>query len=322
MYKLKQIPEDFIVKELSSFTLGDGPYLYCRVRKREKNTLDAVREIAQSLGIKEKQIGFAGSKDKHAVTEQVMSFLNVPAEKMLSFPDVEVLGRAKNPLSLGDLEGNAFTITIRNLQDETIVPVEKGVNYFDEQRFGRHNLAIGRALVKGDIASAVSLIDVFSVISHLQQKPQDYVGALRTLPLRLLRLYVNAYQSYLWNEMVARFLKPGREVSYSQGMFVFPEKIPDVSLPLVGFATNVDAHPSVVREVLAEEGITPLDFVLRSLPMLSLEGEDRVVAVPVENVEIGKKQGDELTPGKQKVAVSFSLPKGSYATMVIRQMVR
>src|SRR3989344_4836245 len=76
MYKLKQIPEDFVVIEISSVqTEKQGKYFYFWLKKKGLNTLDVVKELARQLRIKEKDIGFAGSKDKHAVTEQMISIL-------------------------------------------------------------------------------------------------------------------------------------------------------------------------------------------------------------------------------------------------------
>ena len=68
MYILKQKPEDFVVTEVSNVNvLGQGKFIYLLLKKTNRNTLDCVREIARQLGLKEKDIGFAGSKDKNAV---------------------------------------------------------------------------------------------------------------------------------------------------------------------------------------------------------------------------------------------------------------
>jgi len=63
MYQIKQIPEDFIVKERSTIIpTPHGRYLYVLLRKTNRNTLDVVKELSRILRIKDKQIGFAGSK--------------------------------------------------------------------------------------------------------------------------------------------------------------------------------------------------------------------------------------------------------------------
>ena len=74
MYKIKHIPEDFIVKERSTIKiLLSGKYIYFLLKKKNWNTLDVIQKLAVIFDISEKKIGFAGSKDKNAVTEQVCS---------------------------------------------------------------------------------------------------------------------------------------------------------------------------------------------------------------------------------------------------------
>ncbi len=334
-YQLKQLPEDFVVTELPAVeTSPQGRYSYFWLTKRGRNTLDAVKELARRLGVKEKDIGFAGSKDKQAVTKQVISVAGVKKERVeqVDIPNVSVdfLGYGNKPISLGDLEGNHFEITIRNIEDETIEKTSLVENYFDEQRFSKHNVLIGRNLVKKDFAQATSLIDDFKVKRYLEEKPKDYVGALKKLPLRLLRMYVNAYQSYLWNKTVAEYLnKKGKVlkiVPYSEGDFIFvtdAERFQDLKIPLLGFGKS-DFEKDVqeiINTILKEEQLAHSDFVIKQIPELSLEGELRNVFVAVKEMRIGRKTNDELNLGKKKVKISFTLGKGSYATMVVKRMV-
>ena len=92
-----------------------------------------------------------------------------------------------NPISLGDLNGNRFIITVRDI---TKKPFEKSefINYFGEQRFGKHNVEIGIAILKKDFKKASSLIDYFFVQEHLKQKPNDYVGAIQKVPFKILKI--------------------------------------------------------------------------------------------------------------------------------------
>ena len=125
MYILKQIPEDFVVTEISNVKiLGQGKYLYLNLKKTNRNTLDCVKEIAKQLNLKEKDVGFAGSKDKNAVTTQLVSVLGVSKEKISKIKidncELSILGSGNKPISLGDLEGNSFEITIRDLEEVNI----------------------------------------------------------------------------------------------------------------------------------------------------------------------------------------------------------
>ncbi len=336
MYKLKQLPSDFMVTEVSSLEKQkQGKYLYFWLKKNGKNTIDVVQEIARQLRIKEKQIGFAGSKDKHAVTLQLISVIGVSRENMerIKINDVsfEFYGYGNKPISLGDLEGNNFEIVIRNLESEKVEKISVVENYFDEQRFSERNVEIGRCLIKKDFAKAAKLIDDPKVGPYLEKKPHDYVGAIKFLPVRLLRMYVNAYQSYLWNKTVALYLEKNgkvlKKVPYSQGELVFVsdiEDFKDLKIPLIGFGHETFPYlqvQNIIEEMMEMEQLSYADFIIKQIPELTLEGELRNVFVEVKDLKVGRKAKDELHPVKKKVKVSFTLSKGSYATMVIRRMV-
>lgn len=338
MYKLKQIPEDFLVREISTVTFSDaGKYLYFLLRKKNWNTMDVIKRLASILGVAEKKIGFAGSKDKNAVTEQVCSVEGVSKDRLLGVKlnDVafDFLGYGDVPISLGDLNGNDFEIVIRNFNEEKIEKVSSVENYFDEQRMSTSNVAIGRALVRKDFASAVTLIDDALVFRHLEEKKNDFVGALKKIPIRLLRLYVNAYQSYLWNETLAAYLLAKgevlKEVDYSLGKFFFVRdstSLVDLEVPIIGFGSeDVLVDPimkKIIEDLMVKEGIDYYDFVIKQIPELTLEGEFRKAFVKVENLKIDVKEKDDRNKGKKKVMVTFSLGKGSYATMVVKRIVK
>jgi len=336
MYKLKQLQEDFVVIEIPAVkTETQGGFLYFWMRKKGRNTLDVVKELARQLRIKEKGIGFAGSKDKHAITEQMISIAGVNKENVekLHFENtsLEFYGYGSKPISLGDLQGNRFEIVIRDLDDEIVEKTDHFENYFDEQRFSENNVKIGRHLLKKEFGKAAALVDDLKVRKYLDSKPTDYVGALKILPLRLLRMYVNAYQSYLWNKTVAMYLekvgKVLKKVPYSEGELLFvsnPEKFKELKIPLVGFG-HEDLDDNEVQEIIdgimEEENISYSDFIIKQIPELTLEGELRNVFVVVKDMKIAKTMKDELNDGKKKVKVSFTLPKGSYATLVIKRII-
>ncbi len=336
MYQIKQLPEDFLVTELSHAEIkGKGDYLYYKLVKRDWNTLDAVKRIAQTLKIREKQIGFAGSKDRKAITEQVISFLGVAQVQVdqlkINGLELHFLGRGETPISLGDLEGNKFEIVVRNLEHRpdfegiTLVP-----NYFDEQRFGLRNVEIGRSLLKKDFEKAVTLINDPHYVEYLQEHRNDYIGALKKLPIRLLRLYLNAYQSYLWNETLTVYLRDygiiEKEVPYSLGKFIFvknPGQFLKLQIPLIGFGSREwerEGVHDIIQYLMKKEKIVYEDFVIRQIPELSLEGELREAFVEVGELHLGPWEDDELNPGKKKLVLTFRLPKGSYATIVVRRM--
>jgi tRNA pseudouridine13 synthase len=327
MYILKQIQEDFIVTEITNIkSEKEGNVSYYWLEKKNYNTLDAVKTIARKLNLKEKEIGFAGSKDKQAITKQLISIKRVKKEKVhsLELKDINLTfyGYGNKPISLGELTGNKFKIVIRNLEDYQIEKTNFIENYFDEQRFSKHNVEIGRHLIKKQFKEAAELIDNFKVKEHLTKCQNDYVGAIKKLQIRLLRFYVNAYQSYLWNETLAQYLKNGKKVKYSQGEFVFSKEKLNLKIPLIGFASSISKElQPIIEEIMQKEKLNYLDFVIKQIPELSLEGELRNAFIDVNDLIISKEQEDELNEGKKKVKISFSLGKGSYATMVVRKII-
>jgi tRNA pseudouridine13 synthase len=149
---LRTAPEDFEVDEILGFAAsGEGPHALLRVRKRGANTEWVARELARAAGVKPFEVGFAGLKDRNAVTTQ---HFTVPRGKRaaeefvgLSGEGYEVLGAAPHQRKLprGALEGNRFSITVRGLScdparlGERLGRIATGgtPNYFGEQRFGR-----------------------------------------------------------------------------------------------------------------------------------------------------------------------------------------
>ncbi|HZD42485.1 MAG TPA: tRNA pseudouridine(13) synthase TruD, partial [Methanomicrobiales archaeon] len=146
---LKKSPGDFIVDEIPAPLSGDGPYLIVRLTKENWDLQHAVKEIAKRLGMSHRRIGWAGTKDKRAITTQFISIYNGDREQVerLHIKDLslEVVGRSPAALSLGMLEGNRFDITIRECERDSLSErvgsvaetISHGIpNYVGLQRFG------------------------------------------------------------------------------------------------------------------------------------------------------------------------------------------
>ena len=149
-FPFKRQPEDFIVKEKNNLSFKPkGKYAYFLLKKRNCNTLDALKLLARELHVPLDQVGFAGLKDKLAITEQVISVPKryVTAQNYRLSPQVYLrfLGYGDEPIRLGKFLGNEFTITLRPLGRRQKNRIRKGLsfftqygfpNYFGEQRFG------------------------------------------------------------------------------------------------------------------------------------------------------------------------------------------
>ena len=274
--------------------------------------IDAILKIARNLNIPVKNIGFAGAKDKTAITEQVISIRAIPRKRVerLSFEDIELtyIGQGNKPISLGDLKANRFRITVRNLEKRFFIKrADRIPNLFGPQRFSKNNAEIGKFLVQKNFKKAVDLIDQEIVKEYMSENLGDFIGALRQLSLKLRKLYIHSYQSQIWNETVEEYMK---EKPFKSEL-----------IPIVGFQTQLKHNKvcNIIRKLMNREGITQRDFIIPQIPEISSEGSDRELYIQPENFRVTKDQ-DELNKGKEKAILSFTLPKGSYATVIVEYL--
>jgi tRNA pseudouridine13 synthase len=175
---LKSMPEDFVVEEIPSppSPSPEGRYTIATIRVRNWETNRLVRELARTLHISRRRIGFAGTKDKRAVTTQLLSFDGVSpdAVRTLRLGDVDVLDaqRGDAPLEIGNLEGNRFRVIVRKLSvppgeaERRIQETERELrrlggfpSFFGVQRFGSVRPithVVGRHIVRGEFEAAVN----------------------------------------------------------------------------------------------------------------------------------------------------------------------
>ena len=318
MCKIKQIPEDFVVKEIPTKEFNEkikdkGHYTYFILKKINYNTEKAIQELSDYFRIQRKWFGYAGNKDKIAITEQYCSVKAKIKNIRIKDIEVKVIGYGNEPISLGDLKKNYFEITVRNI-DKKPKKLDKVINYFDEQRFGinKNNHLIGKDIIKGNFKEAINKIlsNNPELKDFIDKNPTNYIGTLRKLPKKILLLYIHSYQSYLWNKTVNEYL---------QCKYNSEEKI-----PIVGFGTEIKNKilKQIIEDIMKEEDITYRDFIIKQLPELSQEGSERDLFVKVKDLKIGELEKDDLNPGKNKVKFSFYLDKGAYATNVIKEIFR
>jgi tRNA(Glu) U13 pseudouridine synthase TruD len=322
MVVLKHLPEDFVVEEIPDREWKHtGSFLVVEVKKRLHNTEDVARRIASSLRLNSRAVTFAGNKDKHALTTQYMSIKNTNPSllKNISIPDVQIafVGYTDEPLSLGSLLANRFVINARDIPLSASFPLLPSTilipNTFGSQRFGVRNHEVGKAIIKGHFQQACKLIveqggrQQNLIEQALAQQPTNLVGALRTLPRKVLLLYVHAYQSYLFNKQLSQLLD-------SSSL----EELKNTQLPLVGFSTVPD---DTLSSLLAQEGVSLRDFIVRPIPDCSCEGSTRKAVVQITDLKVRGPLIDECFPAKNKFVFSFTLPKGSYATVAIQHLI-
>jgi tRNA pseudouridine13 synthase len=338
--QLKTVPEDFIVVEMANHRVQEqGEYALVELTKRNLTTERALSMVADSLRVPRRFLGYAGTKDARALTRQFVSIrINEGiVERIKRFHasacSIRFIGYLAEPLSLGYLEKNRFEIVVRHIGDEQIRPLHKIPNYFDEQRFSVANAQIGRHILKRQFAEAVQLIRANDnqadarMKEYLETRQNDFVGALRMTPKNILLMYVHAYQSLLFNEVLTHYIisqDPGAAmVSGPVNIAVPARDLPDVQIPLFGFGTELDAEfGALYQEILDREGVEAREFVVRSIPFLTVEGTRRDAFFGIEGLEIGNLEDDDLYPGHKKQQLTFTLPKSCYATMVVKCLYR
>ncbi|HEY6881937.1 MAG TPA: tRNA pseudouridine(13) synthase TruD [Polyangiales bacterium] len=321
--ELKRQPEDFVVEEVPAYLpSGQGEHLFLWVEKRGLNTQDVVTQLCAALGADRDGAGYAGLKDKHAVTRQWLSFHtpNTPRLEDLALEGVRVLeiGRHGNKLRTGHLKGNRFTIRLADVPLEHDAHVEAALariaayglpNYYGPQRFGRE----GR-----------NFFDAFRWIVEGGRAPGK--------PF-LRKLFVSTLQSALFNVWLGERIGSGTLATAvsgdvmrkedTGGLFVSSDPTCDgprvanweisATGPMFGAKMRAAEADALASEdaLLARFGVTPehLARVARSG-----EGTRRPARVRVSDVA-WQREGADLV-------LSFTLPKGSYATVLIGELTK
>ena len=455
---IKTRPADFFVREITGrVEQEEGKYLIAELTKENWDMHNVIREISRRLRVSRNRIGFAGTKDKFAVTRQKISIWDITETELeqVKIADVSLkpIGRSNKAVSLGDLYGNEFEIIIRDIKGRKEAIKEKidaitseietlgGVpNFFGPQRFGISRPIthiVGKHLIDGDIEKAVIsyISDIFDGESEeakkarqlckncggagdgtgegagvddmnwnlkecLKQMPvflryeramlnelikrkssneelseADFISAFFVLPKNLQKLFVHAYQAYLFNLILSQRMKQDHEQEQDQEQkmqlneavvgdivcfqnkrgVVDTDKVARVSAdnldgvnrlikrgrafvtaPIFGYETEFadGAVGEIERRVLDDEGIEIKSFYNEKIPEISSKGTRRPVLVPVKfefnanananaNATISAEiSEDELNPGRFKAKLQFFLPKGSYATVLLREYTR
>lgn len=192
-----------------------------------------------------------------------------------------------------------------------------------------------------------------SMIRSLIETPDDFSAAFRRLPMRLLRIFVQAYQSYLFNRFLSSRMRHGLSLTTAQpGDYVMSveksglpmpsmhktastENLAEINraiqsgklrlaLPLIGLRQ----HPSggvqgdLEREILREESISPQDFRVESMREMSSKGELRAIIAPVRDFRMVDLFDDPAGSQKHAVKLAFRLYRGSYATVILRELMK
>ncbi len=340
-FRFKQTPRDFVVEEIPLYEFsGEGEHLVLFVRKKSMSTLELVSAIAKYLKIKNRDIGYAGLKDKHAMTKQYISLHKKYEADLENFnhENVKIISKTyhNNKIRIGHLRGNRFYIKLKKVNPTSAQKIDEALkniandgmpNFFGFQRFGNdgNNHIDGEKIAKGE---------------KKERNP------------KIKKLLINSYQSHLFNLWLSRRLEinklvknfgvdelepllnlPNHEISkmkaqkhpfklisgdvmehYPFGkLFDFEgeendfTRFNDKGISVTGLLCGTKVRPASDSAWIIEKEFDD---------EINADGARRYAWVFPENVE------GRFKPVEAHYELNFTLPKGSYATVLIEELAK
>lgn len=318
---IKQYPEDFIVEEILGFEpTGEGEHIFLKIQKIGENTDYLARQLAKYAGLPRMAVNYAGLKDRNALTVQWFG-VHLPGKREIDWSGIESdsvkilqVIRHNRKLKTGALKGNRFTLTLRNIQGDlaglesrlsTVADI--GVpNYFGPQRFGRDGENLNQALAL-------------------------FRGELKLRDRKLEGIYLSAARSEIFNRVLAKRVNEGSwnqalvgEVFMFEGSHsIFQAELSAETLARIAAKAIHPSGPLWGLGELASTGVVKdlelavaADFAefCAGLERAKLEPARRPLRLMVTDLNHEFTSPDCLR-------LSFSLPAGAYATVVLRELV-
>ncbi len=389
--RIKHRIKDFRVEELIELPVnldsvsGQGSQAYYRVEKRGIPTTTVRNVLASKLGLSPSAVTFPALKDTRAVAVQYASARLRNAPKYIHHKrfKAQLIGRGSRTLSPSYLQGNRFTIVIRDLSAQQaealagLLPAsgsnysleEHGLpNYYDEQRFGSLSEKgfIGKAVLMRDAELAVRIYlsepmlrdpkkvvkfkklaqthwgqwgfllheaprpsNFRSVITYLKDHPHNYRKAVNLIQDRLLSIYLSAYQSWVWNQIVGHYFEQALDVDAWLTIAGEGFPLPSTNADATGLEEVIIQGPRLTayyegpfaeaaKVALAEEGLTLQDFKARILKRAYLSKTKRSIWFRPLDVHVETPEADNAFANRWAASVSFTLAPGCYATLVLK----
>ncbi len=312
-FKFYQNIDDFVVVEQPIKFTNRGSFIILKVKKQKLGTWDLIDQMAKALNIYENEVGYAGLKDKNATTTQYISIPRKYSKDIKRFKHhkIKILETFlhSTKLNIGDLQGNSFEINLHEVEQEDVYLIEKRLkeiskigmpNFFGYQRFGKD--------VKQNLEKANKLI----------------YGDLNMKDRKLEKMLISAYQSDFYNRWLAKRLELSTDVfklldgdvmlSKKDEKFFTPNKITE------------KIHEDFLAELIVPTGLLSGRNVFRA------KGQAKEIEKDYDDtyiVEKGLRRQALVYPKDifvkynkkdKKCKLRFTLPKGSYATVLIENI--
>lgn len=340
-FDFKQTVDRFFVEEIPLYTFtGTGNYLILKIKKTDMSTWKLITVLAKATGLEERDIGYAGLKDKNATTIQYISLpkkYEKELNKNLTTERIEILERTYNkaPIKIGHLKGNRFSIILHDINEKdakffntmALKMQKEGIpNYFGYQRFGEDSR------------------------SYLQGKEIAHSG--KKLKGSKEKLLVSAYQSHLYNAWLYERVKlsaiisankpeaAAKRLNYPLELVKVLAKQPhffklffgDVMMPYPHGKLNYvqDMQDSAIA--FNQKKLSPTGL-LCGANIERAKSDAYHLEQPYDDTELNALKGDRrfawIWPKEvqtsynkeyKKLTVGFYLPKGSYATTFLEEI--
>ena len=356
-----QVSEVISEKALGTISEDNGLSVYL-LTKNGIDTTHALHDIEKRYGLSLRALGLKDSNavtEQFVQTKTVSRSLEKIEGKKYS---LKRIGFSKKPIAKQDMLGNKFRIKISDSTNiSQFDEYDKILNFFGYQRFGSKRPIthlVGKAIIQKNYQKAIDFLLGYSskydsdennhyrkliserksdseVIDELPKsmdieitilkslvKSDDQKIAIRKIPLQMRRFYVQAYQSYIYNKTLSMafayeedlFLPQENDVCYDRtnklGKFQ-SEPGQRLTVPLVGHSyfkkTRFDYY---IQKILEEEEILPSDFLIKDFQEISAEGGFRNSSIQCDDFQASND------------TVEFQLSRGSYATIVIREILK
>ena len=340
-FHFKQTPRDFVVEEIPLYEFsGEGEHLILFVRKKGLSTSEMIGQFARYLNIKNRDIGYAGLKDKHAMTKQYISIhkSHEAALENFNLENIKIISKAyhNNKLKIGHLKGNRFYIKLKKVNPTSAAKIDEALknigqvgmpNFFGYQRFGNDgdNHVLGEKLAKGEAR---------------ERNP------------RVKKLLINAYQSHLFNLWLSRRLEINSlvssfEPSEIESLLNMPndevKKMKAQKHPFKLINGDIMEHyPHGKLFDFESDANDLIRFDGREISVTGLLCGKKVRLSSGVAGEIEKEFNDEINedgarrfawiyptevegrfnPVEAQYEMNFTLPKGSYATVLIEEIAK
>jgi tRNA pseudouridine13 synthase len=319
--QIKTQTDDFVVEELLSFTPeGSGEHVFLYLEKSGENTEYVARLLARHAGVRQRDIGFAGLKDRHGRTRQWFSIWlpgkDDPDWRQLQTDKLKILQivRHTRKLKRGALSGNRFDILIRNLQADTDqieqqlnqIKIGGFPNYFGEQRFGHQGRNLNAALA------------MFQGVKVKREQQSIYLSAVRSYLFNLI--LSERVSQHTWNQAMSGDVF---NLNHTHSSFV-PEHYDQILDERLAVA---DIHPT---GVLWGKGDSRVSADAAAIEQQVIAGhEDFADGLIKAGLEVDRRalraMPESLSwqfTAENCLRLSFVLPAGSYATVLLREIVK